>query len=281
MKPSIDIGLFKIPSYPIAAGVGIIICLLLFRFSGIHFGISTKELCKSLVDASPWGFLGAVILGYTSKIPYFIEHDMHFWETISHAGIVFYGGLLGGLFGLWLYTFNTPKDMNLYLDAFAPLIPIFHAFGRIGCYLGGCCYGREYDGIGCVEYSVNGIATHRFPVQLVEAGACLILGCVLLYLVGRIKKGRLFRTYILSYAAIRFITEFFRGDEIRGIWFGLSTSQWISIGIAIVMLIRILAEKKTNRHGVRQPEYTKRLENQIQSEQYPKVVSMGDHLRRI
>ena len=252
MNPYIDLGWFRLPTYPLAAVAGIICCLLLFAFSGIRFGITTKELCNSASEAYPWGFIGAVTLGLLTKLPHFIEQDISFPQMLINSGIVFYGGLLGVVFGLWLYTLGTTMDLSVYLDAFAPLIPIFHAFGRIGCYLGGCCYGRLYDGIGCVAYPVDGVAANRFPVQLVEAAACLILGCVLLALVGKVKKGNLICVYFVCYALIRFADEFLRGDAIRGIWFGLSSSQWISIAILGVIGVRTL-----QKHGLIWGRYVK------------------------
>ena len=140
------------------------------------------------------------------------------------GGAVFYGGLIGGtVFGI-IGTRILRLDTCLYSDGMAVATPLFHFFGRIGCFFAGCCYGIESD----VGFVLHGVC--RFPVQLLEAGAnLLICGIILtLYFHGKM-KGRLFFIYLAIYAAVRFFDEFLRGDLIRGFIFGLSTSQFISI----------------------------------------------------
>lgn len=150
------------------------------------------------------------------------------------GGSVFYGGLLGGMAAGFLYARCGKKKLDLaaYTDMIAPAVPLFHMFGRIGCFLGGCCYGVESDFGIVFEHSLveaaNGV--RRFPVQLVEAGFNLLLFVVLAWLLKKgLCKGKLFLLYLLAYSAGRFVLEFWRGDAYRGFLFGVSTSQWISI----------------------------------------------------
>lgn len=123
-------------------------------------------------------------------------------------------------------------DLAAYTDMVAPAVPLFHMFGRIGCFLGGCCYGVESDFGFVFEHSLveaaNGV--RRFPVQLVEAGFNLLLFAVLAWLLKKgVCKGKLFLLYLLAYSVGRFVLEFWRGDAYRGFLFGVSTSQLISI----------------------------------------------------
>lgn len=150
------------------------------------------------------------------------------------GGSVFYGGLLGGMAAGFLYARCGKKKLDLaaYTDMIAPAVPLFHMFGRIGCFLGGCCYGVESDFGIVFEHSLveaaNGV--RRFPVQLVEAGFNLLLFVVLAWLLKKgLCKGKLFLLYLLAYSAGRFVLEFWRGDAYRGFLFGVSTSQWISV----------------------------------------------------
>ena len=165
--------------------------------------------------------------------------------------MVFYGGLVGAILMAYLYSRLAKIDFWLYADIFAPAIPLFHAFGRIGCFMAGCCYGIENDW-GFVyhnEYldqSINGVT--RLPIQLIEAGFNIIIMLVLVYCdTRRFKKGSLLGIYFILYPTVRFIDEFFRGDEIRGHLLFLSTSQWISIIIfitgAIILSKRYIFEK--------------------------------------
>ncbi len=160
------------------------------------------------------------------------------WQVLFNlfGGAVFYGGLLGALLAAFLYGRRRRLDMAAYADCAAPVIPLFHACGRVGCFLGGCCYGIENDwGItythALVE-SANGV--RRFPVQLLEAGVNLLLCGLLLWWFWRGKaKGKLLPAYLLLYAPCRFLLEFLRGDAYRGFFGPLSTSQWVSLLLVV------------------------------------------------
>jgi phosphatidylglycerol:prolipoprotein diacylglycerol transferase len=157
------------------------------------------------------------------------------------GGSVFYGGLFGGLITGYIVSKNNSKYRNFF-DIGVTSIPLFHFFGRIGCFLGGCCYGIESK-IGVI-YTINPIVeangVRRFPIQIVEA----IFNIVLFFLLSRLLfhkklKDKLIYVYLTIYAAGRFCIEFFRGDTYRGIWFSFSTSQIISILIILVLIIRV------------------------------------------
>ncbi|MGN0171881.1 MAG: prolipoprotein diacylglyceryl transferase [Acutalibacteraceae bacterium] len=166
--------------------------------------------------------------------------------SMVFGGSVFYGGFLGGAAAALIYIRCKKLDFKVYSDVAAPAIPLFHAFGRIGCFLGGCCYGVESP-VGFVfEHSLleaaNGV--RRFPIQLVESAYNFLLFAVLAFLLyRRLQKGHLLQIYILAYGVGRFAFEFFRGDEIRGFWFGLSTSQWIALLLVVATVIWLAAER--------------------------------------
>lgn len=118
----------------------------------------------------------------------------------------------------------------------APAIPLFHAFGRIGCFLAGCCYGFELSDP--IVIASDFVITH-FPVQLVESLFNILL-FIVLNIVQRYRPNtRILYVYMLSYAVFRFIIEFFRGDVTRGLFFGISTSQLISAIIIVVCVITL------------------------------------------
>lgn len=155
------------------------------------------------------------------------------WNVLAalFGGMVFYGGLLGGLGGAWLFGRNR-VELCAYADCAAPALPLFHVCGRVGCFLGGCCYGVEWEGgftyTHALVESANGVP--RFPVQLLEAGINLLIGGLLLWWFWRgWARGRLLSAYLLLYAPCRFVLEFWRGDAYRGFFGPLSTSQWISL----------------------------------------------------
>lgn len=162
------------------------------------------------------------------------------------GGSVFYGGLLGGMLIGSVYIKKKKLNKKIYYDICAIIIPLFHAFGRIGCFLVGCCYGIEskigFTYTKALVQSANGI--NRFPVQLLESSCNFIIFFFLFAIYKREKcQGKLLYIYLVSYAIIRFILEFLRGDSYRGFVLGLSTSQIISIGIFIIVFIKLLKNK--------------------------------------
>ena len=104
------------------------------------------------------------------------------------GGSVFYGGLLGGMAAGAIYCKKKKFNISEYSDIIAPGVPLFHFFGRIGCFFGGCCYGIESS----FGYTVHGNEllssvndVQRFPVQLLEATLNLILFIVLARLLSK------------------------------------------------------------------------------------------------
>ncbi len=154
----------------------------------------------------------------------------------AFGGMVFYGGFLGGLVGLLIFTrFYRDLKRENALDLYAVATPLFHTFGRIGCFFGGCCFGKESDWGFLVRenrYYPEMVGVVRIPVQLIESGCNLLLFvCLFVLFLKRKAERELLWVYLTAYLAIRFTLEFFRGDAIRGVRFGLSTSQWISIAL--------------------------------------------------
>ena len=175
--------------------------------------------------------------------------------SLLFGGSVFYGGLIGGITAGYIYAKVKKFDLKEFSDICAPMVPLFHTFGRIGCFFGGCCYGIESE----FGYTIHGndlIPTvndvNRFPVQLMEAVLNFLLFLLLDYLLRKGKvKGGLFALYLVIYAIIRFLDEFLRGDLYRGFLFGLSTSQIISIILFVcagVYLLKRAVKLKRQRN---------------------------------
>ena len=210
------------------------IMFMLFSFIGVYFGGII------LYAITQWQYISALFRNFSAiindgmLIPFLIQ---------IFGGSVFYGGLLGGIGAGVLYLKVTKQSLGDFSDLAALVAPMFHAFGRIGCFLGGCCYGIECD-FGFVYEnalveSANGV--RRFPVQLVESGFEFLLFALILFMfIKGIQKHRLFLWYLFIYSIGRFILEFFRGDEYRGFVGFLSTSQFISVFIFAVSLILLI-----------------------------------------
>lgn len=122
------------------------------------------------------------------------------------SGISFYPGLLGFLGAAALAALLLRLPVAGTMNTIAPSVPLLHAFGRVGCWFGGCCYGVP------VYWSLFGRTIPNLPTQLMEAAFCLGLFFMLQY---KVKTHRV-PVYLSTYAVWRFFLEFLRGDEHRG-----------------------------------------------------------------
>lgn len=166
-------------------------------------------------------FVGAKIFFVTFSRPenaYELLTNSNFWMG---GGFVFYGGLIFGVISVWLLLqlkLTTKNQLKLLI----PPLVIGHAVGRVGCFLSGCCFGKMCD-----------LWHARHPTQLYEAVFLIVLG---IYLYKKMSNNfeSVLSTYLISYSSFRFMVEFLRDDTVRGFYFGLSTSQWISIVLLLL-----------------------------------------------
>lgn len=198
--------------------------------------------------------IGAKLLFIVVSLDSIIEQNLSLLQVIK-GGFVFYGGFLGGLLGLIIYAKQFKMPLGPFMDLYATVVPLGHAFGRVGCFFGGCCYGKEHDGFFSVTYTdtlnaATPLNTPLLAIQLIEALALLCLFAVLLTVYLKTEKKGLTPTlYAIIYPLIRFVLEFFRGDRERGAFLNISTSQWISIAIfacAIAYLVYTAKRERTN-----------------------------------
>lgn len=179
-----------------------------------------------------------------------IRGDFFNYVMLIFGGSVFYGGLIGGLCTGRYYSDKKGLPTEQYSDIAASAVPLFHMFGRIGCFLSGCCYG--VPSVFGITYTHSAIEAAnnvcRFPVQLLEAAGNLILFLVFRNLLRKgWGKGKLIYFYLISYGAIRFADEFLRGDEYRGVFSGISTSQIIAIITILYATAYLIKNKRKNK----------------------------------
>lgn len=241
MHPLLHLGPVELPTYGSIIFIGLCIGVLIAIFTSKKYKIEKTDIVLSTILACVGLIVGAKILYLLTVIPEIISNlnfvKNHIPETIAYAfgGFVFYGGLIGALFGYWFYCKWYNIDLGKIVNIIAPIIPLVHAFGRIGCFMGGCCYGIEYHGKFAVQFPENEFVTDlsnvpRFPVQLLEALINFVLFLILIFIARKVRKRySMLGLYLICYAIIRFSLEFLRGDVERGIILGVSTSQWISL----------------------------------------------------
>lgn len=171
------------------------------------------------------------------------------WAKFYQGGLAYYGGLVGGTAAAVWVAVRDRLPILKVADVTAMGVAMGLFFGRIGCFLGGCCYGLVTDSVLGTRFPAwsaasegqyrEGLLKHPgleslpvHPTQLYEAVGCLAIS-VFLSVWGPCKKrfdGQVSLLFLVLYAILRFGLEFFRADD-RGLWFGVSTSQWISIFI--------------------------------------------------
>ncbi len=219
-----------------------------FIAATLHLGLLGKR-CGHPFDKMPdayllWLMIGGII---GARITYVIANFEDFKYNLStiirvdQGGLIFYGGVVGAIIaGLILSKIR--KDLLLpTFDFFLTALPLGHTFGRIGCLLRGCCYGKETD---CwCGIHLYGETIARYPAQLFEALGNLAIYVLLTWFFMRKKiSGVVTALYMLLYGTLRFCNEFLRGDE-RERLLSLSIAQWISLvmivgGSAMLWLVQ-------------------------------------------
>ncbi|MDR2514472.1 MAG: prolipoprotein diacylglyceryl transferase [Christensenellaceae bacterium] len=229
MLPFLTIGPIRIPLYGLCIALGIALGLV-FCFRRLKArGEGGRAFATLLLYAALFGVLGAKLLYVLLSPP---APGVPLAERIF-SGFVFYGGILGACLGLFLAKRDSGASPLAYANLGLPALPLAQAFGRIGCFFAGCCHGfyvREPFGIAFREAigAPNGVPL--FPVQLIEAAFDLGLFLTLWLFSKKPRKlGSALAIYLIAYPSLRFALEFLRGDAARGLVFGLSISQWISI----------------------------------------------------
>ena len=243
---------YEISIYAVVSFIGFIIGIIISLRNSKYYNIKKEDILYCFIYAMIGVFVGAKLLYILVSLPYIIINHVSIINLIK-GGFVFYGGAIGGIIGIWIYAKQYKIEFSHLLNIGILVVPLIHAIGRVGCFMNGCCYGIEYNGIGNIMYTNSLIAPNNinlFPVQLVE---CILNIIIFIILWSNFKKNlynyKNVVTYGILYGIGRFFLEFLRGDEVRGILFGISTSQYISIIVIIICLIlynRKIKEEKTS-----------------------------------
>lgn len=230
MLPSIGF----LSTYVLCITVGFIIAFILNRYLALRSGQSRKDCWISealiLVSLILGWFFAAVMQGVYS----WIANPNNGFSLFR--GLTFYGGLFGGCICYVCLYRIIKKSWDESFFRFLTYIPVsiclVHAFGRLGCFCAGCCYGKPTDSVLGVQFPR--LPEKVWPTQLFESGFLLILSLFLFILL--IKKNNRFNIswYCIGYGVWRFFIEFLRGDPRGSFVPGLSPSQFWSIVLVCV-----------------------------------------------
>jgi phosphatidylglycerol---prolipoprotein diacylglyceryl transferase len=247
-----ELGNIKVYSYGFMIALGAI--------AGVAYMVvqGKKEAGLSFDQANTL-FLLIFIAAYVGGKFFLLLEDPAYYlantsKLLTGRGFVFYGSFLFAVPTMLYYFRRNKLPVWKMLDVMAITTCLVHSFGRIGCFLAGCCYGVPTNFFTAVTFHdeacfAKPLHTPLHPTQLYEAGYILIVMTFLLALRKKRQfEGQLFLLYLLFYAVGRFFIEIFRGDLSRGyiIEDYLSHSQLIALLIfGLVMTIYLNRRKST------------------------------------
>lgn len=257
-EPIISLGFLQISAYGVMNAFGYLIAIFYL------YKTQKKSNFKNNTDFFDYIFyliLGALI---GAKVFYLIFHwsgfyGDNFFEKLIDAiktfrsGFVYFGGFIGAVCAGMIFIRKRNFSISKTADFTAPAIALGHMFGRIGCFLAGCCYGKISHSKLAVKFTnpeclvpdhLHNLPLH--PTQLYEIFANLLIFLTLhIFSNKKHKTGSIFIIYMMLYSIARFTIEFFRGDERGTFIFGISPSQILSIAIFITaILVYIFAIRK-------------------------------------
>jgi len=227
-----------LPSFAVFAFIGAFFALLFVYFRIEKFNVKFVDMLKIFAVSAVGAYIGATILFVVTRTPWLIANFSvdNLIRLITRGGIVYYGGLFGVLLAIKMYAKFCRNNERAIFKMITPAIPLFHSFGRIGCLMAGCCFGRSLP----APIIFNGVYIDRIPTQAIESLFNLAIFFTIIFVEKRRNDWDSLRFYLLSYATFRFAIEFLRDDVARGVFLTLSTSQWISIGIIVYYLFKLL-----------------------------------------
>lgn len=256
MYPYVNFLGSRIPTYSLCAMLGLLASTFVLVVALYSKGLVRKYAVLAYI-ALPGVILGGKFFSAISitLTEFNSGKSIDMVENVRQAGNVYYGGLLGYLVLIYLLCKLRNLDFRELESPIAISIPLFHSFGRVGCFFAGCCYGIESDSWFAVPYRINGDtdAVRRIPVQLIEAGFELCLCGLLCMLFWNAKKcehkdQHILEIYLISYGLFRLVIEFLRGDMVRGVYQFLSFSQIVSLmlllGVVCHRFYHVLIKKK-------------------------------------
>ena len=234
----------------VALGVGCGVFLALWQAGRLRLD---DEQTTRVIAVIPYAFLFGTVTGYLSFKWFYFEWP---WDVVygpARVGFTYFGWFLGAVMCVWVYSKIVKIPFWFLLNFHIPSFAVAQALGRIGCFFGGCCYGKPCVSGWGVVFPENSPAwlhygeTAIWPVQGMEA-VCL-LG--IFFFLWRVDFHRRSAWYFVLYPGSRFLLEFLRGDD-RGSLLGLpwfSPAQWLSLvllifGVGLLYVTHDLRRKK-------------------------------------
>ncbi|MCM8762760.1 MAG: prolipoprotein diacylglyceryl transferase [Candidatus Omnitrophica bacterium] len=241
MHPVIfSIGPIHIYAYGLLLVLAFFIATVLATLQARQRGINPELIWNLAFILTISGIIGARILYVLENLNFYLKNPLEI-IILQHGGLSWFGGLaLASIFGI---RYLRKKQLAIYgiLDLLVPYLALAQSIGRIGCFLNGCCYGRE--SIWGVYFPVHNKVL--LPTQIYSSLILLLIFIILRLLSSKsLPGGFIFYTYLILYSVKRFFIEFLRADNRPFIW-GLSLFQIICLFLFIFSLIKLFSLRKT------------------------------------
>ncbi len=250
----LSIGPLTVHGYGLMIAIGVIAAYLAAVYRAKKFKLDPEMIFNLTAWCLAGGLLGAKVLYYITILNDIMK-DPKILLQISD-GFVVYGGIIGGITAGYLYCRKHKLNFLKYFDLVMPSIALAQGFGRIGCFLAGCCYGVETRlpfPMG-VEFPVSAIApsgVRLVNTELLSSSLDFLHFFILTVIAKRVKAdGMIAGFYLMFYSAGRFALEYVRGDLERGSVGSMSTSQFIAIFLFMIGVAIVLIRAKTGKTSV-------------------------------
>lgn len=243
------IGPLTVYGYGVMIAIGVLAAYFTAEYRAKKLKLQYEHIFYIVVWCVIGGFACAKLLFWITEWKTVISDPGYLLRTMGD-GFVVYGGIIGGILTGYIYSKVKKLEFLKYFDVVMPSIALAQGFGRIGCLLAGCCYGKETTGALSITFRDSSFAPNHValvPTQIYSSVLDFAHFGILLWIEKHKKAdGQVAACYLIFYSIGRFILEFFRGDLERGSVGALSTSQFISIFICIagaVLYVRTLKAK--------------------------------------
>lgn len=223
-------GPLTIHTYGVLLALAVLVAGRLAARQAPRVGAAPAQLVDLFVWSVAGGLLGARLVYIAQNWPLYRAQP---WEMfrLDHGGLVFYGGLVGGIATTLLLARRMRLPVMPTLDLLIPYVAVAQGIGRLGCFFNGCCYGRPTTAPWGVVFPGAAIARH--PTQLYESAAIFLLAAALLRRVRHpVAPGTQLAWYAVGYGAWRLTVEFLRGDN-PPVLGPLTFSQVVSLPLVV------------------------------------------------
>lgn len=233
------LGTLEVRSYGVMIVVGFVLAVWWAMRVAPRYGIDPEQILDFVLLTALGGIVGARLVYVALDWRDFLSqpvHILYFWE----GGLSFHGAVIGGGLAVAFLAQRKGIPFLRLADVLAPSVALAYAVGRIGCFLGGCCYGVPTDvPWACSFRDPFNPHIHTPPSHPTQIYASLS-NLLIFALLARMQKpphptGKVFWAYLVLYGVYRFVVEFWRiGATSTVLALGLSDAQWVSIGMVLV-----------------------------------------------